>query len=771
MSSEEPTGSADSGIRPGSASRWEALVRWRHRDRWLLLLVLGGYAALMTYFSYLRYANFLTTNWDLGINQQLLWSGTQGGALYEATDYSAYGAVSFLQVHSTYAAFLIVPVYGLSPTPLTLFVVQSLVFAASGVPLFYLARRVLKRSDLAFVTLALYLAAFGTVSALMYDFHWESFLPLEFLTFFVLVLREKYLLSVAPFVAGCLTLEVFPFLVVGVALYFLVERFSLLGFAGGGIFRDRTARVMGLFLVAAVAAYALLRLAEFALLPHLLGVSPHGASSATTVFLDFGVNTGSLWASIAYWGLLLAGLGLIPLLAPRQLILSVPWFYFSVFAAPSFSSDLGSQYALIAMPGLAVAFVYGLGRLVHGKGSSRYRRFLIVAFTALAFVLLAIALVPGGSPALLGHQPEMLLWVPLGGMALVALALWALDARRSRTRSVPPLETYRSVAAPRHRDPLIFVVASLFLAVLLFDAAMSPMVPQNFNATPSPGYQFRFSDNAAFGEMGWITGLLPARAEVLASDHLFPFVANDVNAWAYPWYPLTAQNALPYFPFDSGHLPKYVFVDAAEFGLLPAYLSHDLFDSSIYGLVAYVHTSGYPGTIYLFEIGHSGAPQVRSVSETHSAYYFTALNLSLGRAGVVQSLASSRFGQVIGTLPIDRAEPGNVSVWYGPYVTLMPGTYRVTFNVTGAIPSPTLGSEVVAWLNASWDSGRSGLFTIAVNGSGLAGPGWHDFRYTIDLRAPYPDLEFRGYVIADRNGSLDASLTLNYVEVQLVGPA
>ncbi len=764
----------DDGPRTGGASSGGAATRPKRLQGlpwdWLVLLVmLVSYASLMTYFSELRAESFFTSNWDLGINQQLLWSATHGRLLYEAGDFEYYGVRSFLQVHSAYLAFLIAPLYSAAPVPLTLFALQSTVVAASAVPLYLLARSVLRRPPLALLVVGAYLVSFGVVSSLMYDFHWEAFLPLEYLTFFLLVLRRRYIWALVPLAVGALTLEVFPFLAVGVALFFFFEQASTAKFRWRTIVRNRDARVLASFLVLSVVAYGMLRVAQYLLIPALVGQGGHaaglGASSAGLFAVSW--NAVTLSDSATYWLLLLAGFGFLPLLSPRHLILSLPWLYYSIVVAPLFSNYFGTAYGFVAVPALAVAFVYGLERFRGAPRPSRVDQLLWAGLPIGAIALAVAAGSQGGAARILGHHGGLELWVPVAFLVVLAVALDLRMLRPSLGRgTLGERPSRRRALSARHATAA--TICALFVAVLVMDGAMSPMNPQNFNATPIPGYQFEFGTNPMSLQMGWVTGFLPPEAQVLASDHLFPYVANDVNAWPYVWYQISPATPMPpYFPFTASNLPQFVLTDSSEFGLFPAYLRGDLLNPHIYGIVAYVYANASPGTVYLFSRGYTLPPEVRYLSPKLLQYYYAAESLSLGVDGSVRPDPASAFGSVIRTVPIG-AQPGSVvDVWYGPYVTLLPSTYQVTFSLSGRMTNATNAAFPIAYLDGSYDSGAVGalLFTLPIFANQVGPDSWSTLSVTISVTLPLPNVEFRGMVALTSTGLPAASLTLNYIEL------
>jgi uncharacterized membrane protein len=746
--------------------------RWRVSWDWIALFALvAGYAAIMTYFSSLRAENFYTSAWDLGINQQLLWTGAHGRLLYEAADLEFYNAHSYLQVHSAYVAYLVVPIYSAAPYPVTLFAIQSAVFAASAIPLYYFPRKIVARPWLALSVVAVYLGSFGVISSLSYDFHWESFLPLEFLTFFLLLRRDRFLLSLVPLAVGTMTLEVFPFLAGGAILFFLIEHGERLRGDLSGMFRDGRFRLLVAMAAVALAVYLMVRLFQYVVIPDLLGVASTtgGGPSGLASVIGFGANSVTFPHSAAYWLLLLATFGFLPLLRPRYLVLSLPWFLYSVIVSPIFSANFGDTYALVAVPPLALGFVEAVGTIERSAKARGVGEFLLFALLAGSVVFTLLATVGNGSARFLNYTAGPTFWAPvLTLFALsVVLAYWIRRPAPQASETETPLTRGR-LARRRLARPIL---VGLFVTLLLFDAVMTPMNPANFEATPIPGYQFSWGQNPMAGEMGWVTSHLPAGAQVLASDRLFPYVANDAAAWPIPWYVISSKTPVPYFPFTPADLPEFVLTDNLEFGVVPTFLATELFNSSIYGLVAYAYMPTYPGTVYLFEHGYTGPPAVRVVVPALTQYVFGATNLTAGPAGRVVSNGPSLFGRVITSVPVGPTNQTLADIWGGPYLPVRPGLYRITFSVSGNLTNSSVSGQPLGYLGMNWNAGTDQvpLLQSPVYATNLSASGWTQIEFTLNLTAPYPLVEFRGFLALDAGRSI-GTLTLNYVEMEPAGP-
>jgi uncharacterized membrane protein len=758
-----PAESPPSAGREGTAKdqRIPVLRRPRFLEWAALLTMLGAFAIVVTYLCDLRAENFFTTNWDLGINQQMLWTTTHGSLLYEAGDFESYGVSSFLQVHSTYLALLIAPIYSAAPIPLTLIAIQATVFAASSVPLYLIGRSVVRRRLLLFLGILVYLTNFVILSGLFYDFHWEAFIPLEFFSFFLLVHRRRFLLSLAPLFAGMLTLEVFPFLAGGIILFFFVERLGGRSWTWKKILADQDVRILAGLLALAGLSYVLLRFLEYVVIPGLLGVpsSTAGSSGALTSIFTFTANSGSLGHSALYWMLILACLGFLPILSPKHLILALPWFAESVFFFPAFSSHFGNQYGLLAVSSVAIAFFYGLGNLESSSHGFPLRTALALALFADLVTLTVFAASTNGSRVLLSGTVGALVWAAVLCGPVVAVG-WTWVSRRIPQGQGPVVERPGLRRLRRVHAPLL---VATFAVLLVFNGVMSPVNTNNFDATPLPGYAFQWGQNPVAAQMGWVTSYVPSGAVILASDNLFPYVANNPNAYSVPWFVIGPSSPLPYFPFTATDLPDFVLVDVSQFSLLPPFLQQDLFNSTTYGLVVYVYTTEFPGTVYLFEEGYALPPLGREMMTPPATYFFSSANLTLGPVGRVGTSPIGKFGTTIASTP-GYPFTGNNCIWYGPYVTLLPGAYHVVFNLTGVAlngSKPLLDLRTGPYL-AGYSLG--GLVSSVVYPGQLSPNRWTNLQYNITFSVLYPYLEFRGYLEFTK-GIPNGSITLNYIEV------
>jgi uncharacterized membrane protein len=514
-------------------------LRWMTPAR-MLLLAVAAYFVISFALSWLRAAELQTTTWDQGVYQQALWMTAHGRPFYETADIETGGYGSLLEVHSVFILYLLAPVYGLLPYQTTLFAVQSGAVALAAVPVYLLARDATGSERLGLVGAVAYLAWTPTLSSNLYDFHPEAFLPLELLTLVLLWGRGRYLTGAVAALAAFLTFEFAPVITLAIGVYFLLpEGGTSPGPAGlpilprfpralSGWLRQRRVQYSLLLAVASVAAYVALLYVRLDLLPPVLGF--HALPAPPTGYV-IGGTPGALGLSVSnlsvglaakleYWFLLVALLGFVPLLAPRALILTVPWFAFTMLSTNTNYVILGFQYGFIAGATLMVAFALGL---------------------------------------------------PLARRAMEALL-----ASRPAPQPVRPARSRSPLARLRGRAAAIVLVGAL-LAVNL---ALSPVDPAMQNQGLGSGYRLTYAPAPGASDVVQLSTLIPTGASVLATDDLFPLVTNDANAYSFSW----VFDPVLSLPFGPERLPQYVFLSEARTPVVPPWLSLELYNSSAYGV-------------------------------------------------------------------------------------------------------------------------------------------------------------------------------------------
>lgn len=729
-----------------------------------LILIIVGYTIFLTSLSILRFLNFYTLNWDLGIAMQTLWTTTHGYLLYETGDYTFFGVHSYLQIHSTYLAYPFAQVYKLSPSANFFFILQSSAIACAILPIYYISKDIVKKEAYIFAIIILFLFNFLIISGLLYDFHWESLIPLEFFTMFYFVKKERYVLSLIPFLIGDSTIEVFPFLSMGIVLYFAYLKYGIKFLFPPKMYKERVWIILFSLLLLSILSYIVLRTLQYNILPTILGYSPNSVAVGSSVKGLFIINIhpdGFLHA-LNYWFFVYFSLAFIPLLYPKHFIMGLPWFFFTLFINSSYASAFGFQYSFIAVPPLIIGSIYGFSVIERNLDLSNKRILLyllgIFSVTALAYIIFfSRKLISMNYGFSFGNSAIFVVIAVL--LAVLFLAIFAKAAGRNSMKS-----------ARRSNDLTIKtltkrIVIIVIIAIIASNLILSPINTNNFGIGASPGYLLSYGVNPEYRYVDQFIAPISNNATILSSDNLFPFVANNANAYSLAWFsPNQYKKTVPYFPFNSSNLPKYVFVDSSQFTLVPSFLLKVLFNESYYGLVDFLfEASSYPGSIYLFEKGYHGNTAFLNPSDALTHFVFTAKNLSIGPSGFSTTVSGEKTIE-----SASGSHSTNISnVWYGPYYTFLPGEYRLVLNISlnNLLKANNIknGSMLIDWIAfnqitvfSSNISFQSSLVKKTFNES-----------FTVNLTNPYPNQEIRGFLFYT-NGTPDCSFTLNYIKLNKV---
>jgi len=702
------------GASPEKPYRWKMTpVRW-------LMVAIAAFFAVSFALSWLRAVEFQTSTWDQGVYQQALWMTSHGRPFYETPDVETGGYGSLLQVHSVFLFYLLVPLYAALPYQTTLFAVQSAVVAFAAVPLYFLGRDLSASPRLGLATGFVYLAFTPVLSSTLYDFHPETFLPVELFTVALLWERGRYRWGVLAATVAFCTMELAPVLIFFVGLFGLLmaesSRSAALGLPidrgwPGRVMvwlrewfrRPRVRASLGL-MAASAAAYVALLYLRVDILTSVLGTYPLPAPATGYVIgatpaslqLSLGNLAVGITAKLTYWLLALALLAFIPLFAPRALVLAVPWFTFTLLSANLNYTTLGFQYGCIAASSLLIAFAYGLPEA---------RRF----------------------------------------------AIWA-RSRFFRREGIPQLSAPGSRGVRSRQVALIAGLAVL----LATNVALTPVDPVMDSHGLGSAYRLTYSPNPGDSQVDQLAGLVPRGATVIASDNLFPLVANDANAYSFAYVNDPGLN----LPFSPAHLPTYVLVAEDSSPSVTPWIAEMLYNVSAYGLRGVVWSSG-PGVVLLFEVGYLGPPREFGTPPSASGAYYGS-SVVAPEAGVVTTASNAYYASVV------ESRPGAVGVvWNGPAVNLASGSYLVELSLRATVlpgqSTPGPSTPVVSVSGSAF--GLSGVLDSNLTFGSLSDPGWHIVSYNVTL--PGPSMEFGVEGVLLDSG---VQVTLNYLSIALAQP-
>jgi len=298
---------------------------------------------------------FLTSGFDLGIFNQAFWNTLfKHNIFYETGDLSFNPAGSFFGVHFSPILFLLLPLYGLYPAPESLLVMQTVVLAIGAFPVYWMSRDKLRKK------VALAIAAAYLINPLLLfinlnDFHLEAFTSTFFLFALFFLHKEDWPKFTVFLVLALITLEFAPILGVAIAVYSFIL-LSKNSFADPGKARKYILITIALSALVFVLAYVTKALFNPT-------TSPLPSPFHNVLADPIGVLTTDYQAKILYIVGIFAPFGFLPLLAPRALIMVIPWLATSLMSTYLGYYSVYYQYQGFVLPFLFFALIIGLQQL------------------------------------------------------------------------------------------------------------------------------------------------------------------------------------------------------------------------------------------------------------------------------------------------------------------------------------------------------------------------------------------------------------------------
>lgn len=717
MNETGASGAPGSPVAPSSPGwTWERLV--------LLVLVIA-FIAISFWAGTVAYYNLQSYNsTDLGIFLQAFSSTVHGhpAPFYESYDCLVKSRCSFLLVHPSPILYPMVPFFYLEPSALTLFLLQSIGVGAAALPLYGLTREVTGSRTKALVAAGLYLVWAPTLGGEAFSFHLESFLPLTLLTVAYFWQVRRYRLGLLAALVAFVTLEIAPVFTFLIGVFFLVpfveSAFRLwwsrrraklktsvrasLGFWWARLrstFLRTEIRYTIALLVISVAAYFVLYLFMNVFGARLLGVpSPPigpGISGVLTNNSTPGImplsqvlSSAQTGVSIEYWLILFALAGFLPFLAPRTLVVAVPWVGWTLLTNTSRFTTIGHQYSLVAAGPIFFGVAYGLTRVPLDR---------------------EIPTPPEGA----GGPPPP-----------------ALGARRRRSGS--PVRTFSLLVVA----VLIFANALLLpIDPALADAGVvlgAPFVSgyQNHPLTIIPG----------FNDVEQLLSLVPETAVVVAPSTVFPLLAGRPNAAVLD--PSLRNQNFPALPINATDDPSYVVLYPNFLPLWRGSLKTNVSDPATYGVRGYLASSTL-GPLLVYELDYTASVAVVGPAFPPANWTLSPRDgLSPGPVSSLRANASAPYGEVIGTLPSAGRAGG---VWNGPDELLSPGNYLVSAEVSVTPPNASFEHKgTILRIEVEGYGWASENYTYAW--SAFEPGNWTNLSFAISVPAPIPEFEVNGYL-------------------------
>lgn len=439
---------------------------------YLMILV---YTAIFSYFTLLKHYAFRSYAWDLGINNQALWTTLNSGKLFYYTPELFFNSSgSYFGLHFSPILFLLLPVYAIYQSPENLLVFQSFIVALGTLPLYWFARDTLNSKLVAVGFSLAYLLYPPLQGANWFDFHVQAFLPLFFFSAMYYMKKEKWT-------------KYFLFIVLALSI---AENVSLvvLFFGLYGVLKYRS------------------------LLLKSLGQKKLADKKALVPLVTIAVAL--VWILIARW--------------IQNTFFPINPDYYSFYRAVDYWSVLGIKGDPITMP---LYILFDPLKALQALTYDAYLKllFFILIFGALLFLpfksSILLATLPVFGPAFLSnHQAFYVVGAHYPLYYIPFLFLAAVEGMKNGSHNV-------AVAKIRIRIKNMLILVAVFS---LFASPLSPLLLTSDTMVP----HFSEYTLPTIGEhevaLHRIIALVPPNASVLTQNNIFPHFSSRPNAYVYP---------------------------------------------------------------------------------------------------------------------------------------------------------------------------------------------------------------------------------------------
>lgn len=158
-------------------------------DVWVLIGLLLAFAVIYSFISVSMHNKFMTFGLDLGYFDEAIWKISRG-----KFPYSGVGCIWLLEDHFQPILYLLAPLYWIWPNVRILLIFQSFIMVFAGLPLYLLAKKIIKNILFSFSVVAAYLLFIGTQFSILNEFHQVTMAPVFIaLLYLALVIKKRWL--------------------------------------------------------------------------------------------------------------------------------------------------------------------------------------------------------------------------------------------------------------------------------------------------------------------------------------------------------------------------------------------------------------------------------------------------------------------------------------------------------------------------------------------------------------------------------------------------
>ncbi|MFH1900151.1 MAG: DUF2079 domain-containing protein [Patescibacteria group bacterium] len=353
-------------------------------SRKLLWIFIAVYIIFFSIICILKYNNFLYNSLDLSIINNVFYNTLHGDLFH-----SSIQGHSYLGDHFTPIIFLLLPLYAIYQSPITLLVLQTIFLALAAWPLYKISQIILKDKIFPLLISLLWLINPLVHNINLFEFHFISLLPFFFLWTFYFYLKTK---------SNPKNKKLF--------LYFLISIFLCLLIREDIIF---ILLIFGIIILLSkpknyqlLAAYCLLLITYGLLAFKIISLNSSSNFSPFLYYYSWILNNPSnLFAHLftlanleMILGLLIAFL-FIPLLKPKYLLLCLmPFMQIVLSAAGGGALVWQLHYSALFLPGLIISFIYGLKKVSYITQKQLKSKYMVITILIITDVFLLFTLGP-----------------------------------------------------------------------------------------------------------------------------------------------------------------------------------------------------------------------------------------------------------------------------------------------------------------------------------------------------------------------------------------
>lgn len=782
------------------------LQRLVYLRQWHLLIIVISVSLYIISFSYwttIRYLSFHSTC-DLAVYNQALWTTIHGyGLFFETLDIHSNPGGSFFGIHISPLLFLILPIYLIFQSPITLLVLQSVVIGATAIPIFLLARKYLQDRWVIVGYVIIYLLNVPINWVNWFDFHVEAFFPLFILSAFWFWTEKKWPPYILFTILSLSVIEATPAFVGVLSFCQFLYTLKKQGFSKSNILSKSSLYSLALTIISLIWFVAALSIRDF-INPPKLGVSPWQNLGGVWGLVFTPLTNPSLLVSTLFQNFSSKQYYLLVMLGPyfftsfmggEMLVPALVWIYTAFLSSLPLYYNIQFQYSSFVVPFVILSSIFGLRRfanMTEGIGRHKILR-VVLALTMIGVVATWVDLAP--IPDMFEHSslpkenPHTYLLMEIVSMIPANASVYTQNDIYPQLSSRPKVYIHSNVTG---------VSTDYIIGDLTSPWSNWNIRPDLHSLTDILNEVFR---SGSYGVLASADGILLLKRGYIGPPTIFvPFkasynyqhlalysgsivddptsfsgkiFAHKINDKPLFWYG-------PYKVIQPGlyNVTYRLKVPSNDVGPI---LTIDVFNSTglstitsktLYGK-DFKHSDTWTNITLSFLCNSITKVEFRGTSATK----FT--DIFLDTISVEQISAwtpylspppqkitfdyrnlATRNGAFKGLL---LHKPGQVGFfWWGPYVTLPVGKYEVTFwlKVLGNPPS-----DVLVTLDVVTDLGVHTLATMDVTGGNLTyDHPWSSFTLTFQLEKTTSNIEFRG-----RACKASSEIILSNIEIVKIG--